>query len=147
MAAMRLPQHLAEKVVKHVNRKSWWHVPPVDPDAFSTRGQFLASSFAAAEFYGRPVDEPQSVCVANPLVGDEQVISRVLGVLPQHERMSLKQISAHDARWRNAALKKGFDSVLLMAPAGFARFKTTGKLPRNLELNVLRIVDAGKSLL
>lgn len=47
-----------EKLVASVNRKSWWHVPPVDPDAYLKRGKFLASSFEAAEFYGRPLDEP-----------------------------------------------------------------------------------------
>jgi hypothetical protein len=144
---MNLSPHLVEKATNHINRKHWWHVRPVDPTAYGKRGKFLASSFAAAEFYGRPSDEPQKVSVLRPLVGDEQAISKVLGVPPQHAGMTLKQIAAHDARWRKAALKKGFDSILLMAPNCFTKFKTTGKLPRDLELNILWVTDENKGFL
>ena len=130
--------HLQQLIV-HVNRKNWWHVPPVDSTAYRKRGKFLASSFEAAEFYGRPLDEPQRVVVAKPLIGDEQRISRVLRIPPQCDGMTLKQIAAHDALWRNAALKKGFDAILLMAPKCFAEFKTSGRIPSSLELNVLRV--------
>jgi hypothetical protein len=128
---------LYHRLIAHVNRKQWWHVPPVDPDAYKKRGKFLASSFEAAEFYGRPLDEPQKVLIARPLVGDEKRIARVLGIPPQHEGMTLEQIATHDAKWRNVALKKGFDAILLMAPKCFARWKAVGKIPRSLELNVL----------
>lgn len=128
-----------EKLVAHVNRKNWWHVPPVDPGAYRKRGKFLASSFEAAEFYGRPLDEPQKVIVAKPLIGDEHRISKVLCIPPQYDGMTLRQIAAHDALWRNAALKKGFDSILLMAPKCFAEFKASGKIPRSLELNIVRV--------
>jgi hypothetical protein len=139
MIKMTLPGHLVEKVVARVNRKRWWHVPPTDPNAYSKRGKFLASSFAEAEFWGRPLDQPERVTIAKPLVGDERAISKTLGVPPQHDHMTLEQIAAHDAVWRNAALKKGFDSILLMTPKCFAEFKATGKLPRSLELNILRV--------
>src|SRR5690242_5715983 len=66
-----------ERLIAFVNRKNWWHVPPVDPDAYRKRGKFLASTFEEAEFYGRPLDEPQRVVVTKPLIGDEQRISRV----------------------------------------------------------------------
>ncbi len=128
-----------ERLVAFVNRKNWWHVPPVDPDAYRKRGMFLASSFEAAEFYGRPLDEPQKVTIGKPIVGDERSIARVLGIPPQHEGMTLKQIATHDAVWRNAALKKGFDAIVLMAPKCFAEWKTSGKIPRSLELNILKI--------
>jgi hypothetical protein len=144
---MKLPKYRIEKAVNHVNRKNWWHVQPANPNAYSTRGKFFASSFAEAEFWGRPLDEPQRVTIAKPLVGDELTISKALGVPPQHDNMSLDQIAAHDAVWRNAALKKGFDSILLMAPKCFARFKTTGKFPRSLELNVLRVTAKYDSVL
>jgi hypothetical protein len=144
---MSLQEHLLEKAVKHVNRKKWWHVPPADPAAYSVRGKFLASNFAEAEFWGRPLDEPEKVAIAKPLVGDERAISKALGVPPQHDDMTLEQIAAHDAVWRNAALKKGFDSILLMAPKCFAQFKATGKLPRSLELNILRVAAKDQSQL
>jgi hypothetical protein len=79
---MSLQEHLLEKAVKHVNRKKWWHVPPADPAAYSMRGKFLASNFAEAEFWGRPLDEPEKVAIAKPLVGDERAISKALGVPP-----------------------------------------------------------------
>jgi hypothetical protein len=138
---MRKPKSAQyEKLVALLNRKNWWHVPPVDPRAYSKRGKFLASTFEAAEFYGRPLDEPQKVTIAKPIIGDEHKIARVLGIPPQREGMTLKQIAAHDALWRNAGLKKGFDSILLIAPKCFAEFKANGKVPRSLELNILRVV-------
>jgi hypothetical protein len=140
-----MKKDLYEGLVAHVNRKNWWHVPPADPAAYKKRGKFLASSFAAAEFYGRPLDDPQKVKIARPLVGDERTISRALRIPPQYESMSLRQIAAHDARWRKAALKKGFDAILLMAPKCFAEWKAAGKIPRSLELNILEVsVNEGK---
>src|ERR1700683_3374384 len=67
-----------EKLIAHVNRRNWWHVPPQDPSAYSKRGKFLASSFAEAEFWGRPLDEPMKVKISNPLIGDEATIEREL---------------------------------------------------------------------
>jgi hypothetical protein len=128
---------LYDKLVAHVNRKSWWHVPPADPEAYNKRGKFFASTFAEAEFYGRPLDEPHKVDVSNPLVGDEKAIAKVLKIPPQYDGMTLKQIAAHDAKWRNAALKKGHDAILLMSPKCYKEWKAMGKIPRSLELNVL----------
>jgi hypothetical protein len=105
--------------------------------AYSKRGKFFASSFSEAEFYGRPLDDPLRVVIANPLVGDESAIAKILGIPPQHAGMSLEEIAAHDMRWRKAALAKGFDSIVLMTPKAFSRLVSDGKLPRSLELNVL----------
>jgi hypothetical protein len=127
-----------EKLTAFVNRKNWWHVPPIDPNAYRKRGRFLASSFEAAEFYGRPLDEPQRVIVTKLLIGDERTISSVLRIPPQYDGMTLKQIAAHDALWRNAALRKGFDAIVLMAPKCFTEWKASGKIPRSLELNILK---------
>jgi hypothetical protein len=135
---MRKPKSAhCERLIAFVNRKNWWHVPPVNPKAYSKRGKFLASSFGEAEFWGRPLDKPQKVIVAKPLIGDERTISRVLRIPPQHDDMTLKQIAAHDALWRNAAVKKGFDSIVLMAPKCFSEWKMRGKIPRSTELNIL----------
>jgi hypothetical protein len=128
-----------KRLITHINRKQWWHVPPVGQDAYQKRGKFFSSSFAEAEFWGRPLDEPQKVTVKKPLVGDERRISRVLGIPAQHDGMTLEEIAAHDARWRNAAITKGYDAIVLMTPKCFLEWKTKGKMPRNLELNVLRV--------
>jgi hypothetical protein len=105
--------------------------------AYSKRGKFFASSFRDAEFYGRPLDDPKRVVIANPLIGDEHAIAKVLGIPPQHDGMSLEKIAAHDGTWRNAALTKGFDSIVLMTPKEFARLTSDSKLPHSLELNLL----------
>ena len=55
-----------DKIVAHINRKNWWHVPPQDSAAYSKRSQFFASSFGEAEVYGRPLDTPQRVVIAKP---------------------------------------------------------------------------------
>jgi hypothetical protein len=137
---------LCDRLVAHVNRKNWWHVPPVDPNAYNKRGKFFSVSFAAAEFWGRPLDEPERVAISKPLVGDEKRIAKVLSIPPQQDGMTLKQIATHDAKWRNAALKKGFDAIVLMSPKCFAEWKTTGKIPRSLELNILNVSTAGGAL-
>jgi hypothetical protein len=126
-----------EKLISHVNRKQWWHVPPQDPDAYRKRGKFFASSFAEAEFYGRPLDQPERVSIRKPLVGDEKTIARHLRIPPQQAGMSLDEIAEHDAKWRDAALAMGYDSIVLMTPSAFAKFNAEGKPPRSLELNVL----------
>jgi hypothetical protein len=129
----------SRKLIDHINRKHWWHVPPVDPDAYMKRGMFFASSFGEAEFYGRPLNEPGKVAVSKPLVGDERTIARVLRIPLQHDGMTLAEIAAQDGRWRKAALKNGYDAILLMTPKGYAKWKTDGKLPRSLELNILTV--------
>jgi len=127
-----------EKLVAHVNRKEWWHVPPQHPSAYSRRGKFLASSFREAEFWGRPLDEPQRVTVAKPLIGDEQTIEKKLfGRRVSRDDITMEERWTLDAKMRRAALKKGYDSILLMAPKAFAEFSVTGKLPRSIELNIL----------
>jgi hypothetical protein len=136
---LELRRDLHQRVISHINRKSWWHVPPVDPKAYKRRGKFLASTFAEAEFWGRPLDELQRVRVAAPLVGDEPTIERRLfGKRMSNQDITIEQRFRLDAKVKEAALAKGFDSILLMAPTPFARFKRTGKIPRSLELNVLR---------
>ena len=81
-AKTTIPEAAVERIVAHVNRKQWWHVPPADPAAYSKRGKFLASSFSEAEFYGRPLDVPERVTIKMPLVGDESAISKALRIPP-----------------------------------------------------------------
>jgi hypothetical protein len=67
-----------QKLIRHVNRKDWWHVTPADPHAYEKRGKFFSSTFKEAEFYGRPKDVPEKVAIAHPLVGDNDTIERRL---------------------------------------------------------------------
>ena len=134
---MQLSPSLIEKLVRHVNRKNWWHATPQDPEAYQKRGKFLASTYGMAEFYGRPLDEPQKVKVARPLIGDEATIENALfGRLVSDESITVKQRFALDAKMKKAATAKGYDSIVLMSPSCFTKFKSDGKLPRSIELNV-----------
>ncbi len=137
---MKLHPALYQRLVSHVNRKAWWHVLPVDPNAYKKRGKFLSSSFARAEFWGRPLDGPQRANVIKPLVGDESTIERELfGERVSDENITIGERFKLDARMKRKALAKGYDSILLFAPTTFARFKSTGEIPRSLELNILRV--------
>jgi hypothetical protein len=135
---MSMPPSLVAKIVRHINRKEWWHVPPQDPDAYLARGKFLASSFVEAEFWGRPLDEPQKVIVSRPLIGDEGTIEKELfGRRVSNEDISIKKRWALDAKLKKAALAKGYDSIVLITPKAFSTFKKSRRLPRSIELNVL----------
>lgn len=124
-----------------MNRKDWWHVPPQGGiESYRRRGKFLASSFEEAEFYGRPLDQPQKVTVTNPLVGDEERVHRelfgkIINIL-DNDKLIENRLSL-DARMRDAAFAKGYDSIVIMHPEGFAAFKTKRKIPRSMELKLL----------
>ena len=40
-----IPNSVIDRIVAHVNRKAWWHVPSQDPMAYSKRGQILRIEF------------------------------------------------------------------------------------------------------
>ena len=129
-----------------INKRKWWHVPPFDPNAYAKRGKFYSSTFREAEFYGRPNDVPDRVRVRRPVIGDEVTIETTLfgeylsGSLPNGSRAG-KAIEARlalDGKMKRTALRMGYDSIVLMTPDGFAKFRETGRLPRSIELNVLK---------
>ena len=127
-----------EKIIAHVNRKDWWHVPPRDTDAYNKRGIFLASSFKEAEFWGRPLDNPRKVSVSHPLVGDEETIEKtLLGQRISDEEITLEERWKLDAKMKRAALAQGYDSIVLISQKSFSTLKASGKVPRSMELNIL----------
>jgi hypothetical protein len=131
------------KLIAQVNKKDWWHVPPAEGNAaYQKRGQFFSPDYKTAEFYGRPLDDAQKVQIQKPLVGDEQAIAKELGVAPQKEGMTREQIAAHDEKWAKAAKQKGYDSIALMSPQGWAEYQKTGKVPKDVELNTLHQVGS-----
>lgn len=112
----------------------------MDTRAYEKRGKFLASSFREAEFYGRPHDIPERVAIAAPVVGDDHYIETTLiGRVESAPNMSVPKRLALDARLRGAALRKGFDSIVLLTPIGFRQFKNKGRIPRSMELNVVEL--------
>ena len=129
-----------QRLIEHINRKDWWHVTPADPKAYKKRGKFLASSFGDAEFYGRPNDVPERVTIASPIVGDNNTIERkLLGRVESHPDISVQKRFALDAKLRRAAFRNGYDSIVLMSESSFQKFKTEGKIPRSIELNIVNL--------
>jgi hypothetical protein len=137
-----------ERLIIHINRKDWWHVPPADPSAYKKRGKFFSSTYRESEFYGRPLDEPERVSISNPLVGDEDTIeSNLLGrISSEAEREQLEnpvRRLALDAKLKRAAISKGYDSIVLMSPKSFSAYKAQGKIPISIELNILELTCCG----
>src|SRR3989338_3617707 len=60
-------------LIDKINKSEWWHVSPRDPNAYSKRGKFLASTYQQAEFYGRPNDIPEKVRISNPVYGFSEI--------------------------------------------------------------------------
>lgn len=129
-----------QMLIKHINRKDWSHVTPQDPRAYQERGKFFASTYVDAEFYGRPNDVPEKVSISTPLVGTNATIERRLfGRVVSHLDMEIKRRFALDAKMRKAALQQGYDSIVLMSQTCYRHFRKAGKIPRNIELNVLNL--------
>lgn len=136
----RSARSFCKKLIAHLNRTDWWHVPPQDSGAYHKRGKFFASSYKEAEFWGRPLDEPQQVTVNNPLVGDEGTVeAKLFGMRVSNDDISVKARWVLDARMKRAALAQGYDSIVLMTPTAFSTFKRSGKLPHSIELNILDV--------
>lgn len=138
-----MKKEFAEKMIAHINKKDWWHCPPSDLDAYRKRGKFFASSFREAEFWGRPLDEPQRVIVSNPLIGDEDSIEVELfgQSMPEPRAGSAKVLEWRwklDKRMKKAALTKGYDAIVLLTPKAFTTCCQQGKIPRSIELNILK---------
>src|SRR6266404_7929389 len=113
-----------QKLIAHVNRKDWWHVPPRDRSAYRKRGKFLASSFREAEFWGRPLDKPEKVKIARPLIGDEESIEiKLFARRISRQGMTVQERWMLDAKMKRAAMAKGYDSIVLMTPKGIAEFR------------------------
>jgi hypothetical protein len=129
-------------MIRHINRKAWWHCPPQDPDAYEKRGKFYASSFGEAEFWGRPLDQAERLTVSHPLIGDEDSIETELfgRPTPKPEPGSPNVLEWRwelDAKLKSAALAHGYDAIVLLTPRAFARYRANGTIPRSIELNVL----------
>jgi len=134
------PSRYVEKLIQHINRKDWWHVPPRDIRAYQKRGKFFASSFREAEFYGRPNDQPERVFIVSPLIGDNDGIERkLLGKVESHSEITVHRRLSLDAKLRRAALRMGFDSIVLLTAPALKALKKDGKIPRSVELNLLNL--------
>ncbi len=156
--------NIKEVLINKINKSEWWHVTPADPDAYSKRGKFLASTCRQAEFYGRPNDIPDKVYITNPVYGfsEKEILLQLFPeernnpLLKEYERMKLEDqaFSAKGAykyakNWYQERIKLdaamfkkakslGYDAIVLMGRTGRKKLERNRK-PNSIELNLLNV--------
>lgn len=140
---------LKKTLINKVNKSYWWHVPPRDAGAYKKRGKFLASTYAQAEFYGRPNIDPEKVKISNPIFGfsEKEILKQLFP--KEYKRLALEdddvdENDCYDERIKldckiyKQAKKSGFDAVVLLGSTG-RRSLEQGRKPRSIELNLLNV--------
>lgn len=134
-------------LIQKINQSDWWHVLPRDPNAYKERGKFLASTYLQAEFYGRPIIEPEKVEIKNPIFGfsEEEILVQLFGkekalkcldfVLNEDNNYYQKRI-ALDKEMHDTAKRFGYDSIVLMTKQGKNALQRKRK-PNSIELNLI----------
>jgi len=142
-------KELRKILIDKINNSYWWHVPPEDPDAYKKRGKYLASTYAQAEFYGRPNIEPERVNITKPVFdfSEDGILKQLFP--KKHKKLSLSkdvtdgldyygQRIELDRKMCEMARKNGHDAIVLLNPAGRQCLKRNRK-PDSIELNLLNI--------
>jgi hypothetical protein len=137
-----------EILIAKINSAYWWHVPPCDSDAYKKRGKFLASTFAQAEFYGRPNDEPEHVNIKNPVYrfSEMEILERLFTSeqIAKFDLNDMENVSGPDWYKKRIALdrktylrakKFGYDAIVPMTPQRKKDLQRNGQ-PRSIELNL-----------
>ncbi|MBY0427659.1 MAG: hypothetical protein K2Q32_00395 [Alphaproteobacteria bacterium] len=141
---------MKEVLIKIINRSAWWHVMPIDPNAYKKRGKFLASSYSQAQFYGRPNIESEKVNIKNPVFGfseieillqlfekaDQTAALNLYNELIKSDSNTYKMRIELDSKMYVKAKKLGFDAIVLMteaAKSALGRFRK----PHSIELNLV----------
>ncbi len=138
---------MEKTLIKKINQSEWWHVPPVDPNAYKKRGKFLASTYLQAEFYGRPNNQPENVQIKNPLYGfsELEILIKLFGS-KEAEIMS-EVINSDTDDWYNIRIEAdskmhhkakelGYDAIVLMTNSGKLALEK-GRKPNSIELNIV----------
>lgn len=129
-------RRLLEALVRRINHKNWWHVQQ-DPNTYKKQGTFLTSTFRKSEVLGRPLKEPYQVNVSSPFVGDEEAIETDL--LRQRGPLEANNMLPQ-LKWngglKKAAMKQGYDCVVLMSPKDFEDYRLRGKIPLSIDLTI-----------
>lgn len=138
-------------LIQKINNSDWWHVAPRDPDAYKKRGKFLASTFARAEFYGRPNDTPERVNIKNPIFGfsELEILIKLFGEEKGRECWTamLDKDDTYNPNWyeerinldacmHNRARELGYDAIVLMGSTGKKALMRRRK-PNSIELNII----------
>lgn len=156
--------NIKEVLTDKINKSEWWHVHPADPDAYSKRGKFLASTYQQAEFYGRPNDIPDKVFIISPVYGfsEKEILLKLFPgernnrFLKEYKKFksrafqpSAKDDYKHVEYWYQrrirldaAMFKKakslGHDAIVLLTRTGRKELERNRK-PSSIELNLLNV--------
>ena len=139
---------IKEVLIAKINKTEWWHVPPLDKNAYKKRGKFLASTYSQAEFYGRPNFNPEKVNVKLPIYGfsEKEILKRLF---PSKYNKLYFQITKEGKNWYNRRINLdarmfrkaktlGYDAIVLLTSQGKDRLKINRK-PFSMELNLLNV--------
>jgi len=140
--------NIKQILTNKINSSEWWHVTPMDPDAYSKRGKFLASTYKRAEFYGRPNDIPEKVDVRNPVYGfsEKEILEKLfpdkssqtlINNILKSESWYEKRIEL-DAKMIRKAEALGYDAIVLICSNGKKALQKRSK-PRSIELNLVHV--------
>ena len=136
---------LKKILIEKINASDWWHVPPRDSNAYEKRGKFLTSTYAEAEFYGRPNNDPEKVYVANPLFGfsEMEILEKLFGgskgrsLMREMLHKDTYQVRTDlDAKMCDRARHLNYDAIVLMTASG-KKFLQRGIKPKSIELNLM----------
>ncbi len=141
--------NIKEVLINKINKSEWWHVTPADPDAYSKRGKFLASTYQQAEFYGRPKDIPDKVFITNPVYGfsEKEILkqlfpendsSYLLGKIKKRKKYWYEERIKLDAKMFKKAKSLGHDAIVLMGRTGRKKLERNRR-PNSIELNLLNV--------
>ena len=129
-------------------------MPPQNREAYKKRGKFLASTFAQAEFYGRPNNTPERVSISSPLYGfSELEIIKILfptEVVAEYEEFAQETLNDNDkkclyesriewdARMHKKSREMGYDAIVLLSTNG-RKYLEKNRKPHSIELNLLSV--------
>ena len=133
-------------LIEKINKSVWWHVAPKDVNAYKKRGKFLASTYAQAEFYGRPNDVPEKASVNNPIYGRSE-IEILKNLFTKNYKKLFSTISddvggyasriSLDAKMFRKANKMGYDAIVLLGSNGI-KYLSKNRKPHSIELNLCK---------
>ncbi|MCX6789070.1 MAG: hypothetical protein NTZ42_00455 [Candidatus Gribaldobacteria bacterium] len=134
-------------LINKINNSLWWHVSPMDPNAYKKRGKFLASTYKQAEFYGRPNDIPEKIKISNPVYGTSEInILKILfpmdykklysSVLGDHKDWYKRRIGL-DSKMYQRAKGIGYDAIVLLGSNG-NKYLMKNRKPHSIELNLCK---------
>lgn len=141
-----MEKNLKKILVDKINKSVWWYVTPQDINAYKKRGKFLASTYAQAEFYGRPNDVSEKVFINNPIYGCSE-IEILKNLFPKNYKKLFSKVNDDasgysyrinlDAKMFRKAKRMGYDAITLLGNNGI-EYLSRNRKPHSIELNLCK---------